>query len=82
MQTRACLSSASRAHWMGTTSDRRMGSKPLSPAMVPSRAAGASRNGMAFDLAIMTGEPARWATPESAGPVKDSAAAESDSMDA
>ena len=35
MQTRACLSSASRDHARGTMSEICRGSKPMSPTMVP-----------------------------------------------
>ena len=56
MHTRACFSSASRDHLSGTMLESRSGSKPTSPAIVPSSAGGAFRNGIAFDLAWWGGE--------------------------
>ena len=52
MVTRPCLISASRSHLRSKTSDNESGSKPTSPAMEPSRAGGASMNGMDFDAAL------------------------------
>ena len=59
MHTRPCFSSASRIHFMLYALPSPSGSKPTSPAIEPSRCAGCSRNGSAFDLAIMDGEETR-----------------------
>mmetsp|Transcript_20105 Transcript_20105/g.42425 ORF Transcript_20105/g.42425 Transcript_20105/m.42425 type:complete len:203 (+) Transcript_20105:296-904(+) len=53
MARRQCFSSASRAHFSGIKLLSMSGSKPTSPAKVPSRAGGWFRKGMAFDLACI-----------------------------
>lgn len=51
-QMRPCLSSASRSHLMSITLVKPRGSKPTSPARVPSRASGFSAKGSAFDFSL------------------------------
>lgn len=61
MQIRLCLSSASRIHVSvcGPLFENPSGSKPTSPAIEPSSAAGASRKGSDGDLAIICSPPPR-----------------------